>query len=89
MTYPKGKVTVRNQLIPVKRLGNHDTVDYNVDLFIHSLRTSDAYASVNQATIVSYSGLSPAWRQVIIWPDAGILLVGSLKKMHLKLLIHS
>ena len=59
------------------------------------------YASVNQAIIGSYSGLSPCRRQAIIWTNARILLIGpsgtnlseilienytfSFKKKHLKM----
>ena len=58
---------------------------------------------VNKLTIIgSDNGLSPDWRQAIIWTNAGILLIGplgtnfseifigihtfSFKKMHLKML---
>ena len=61
------------------------------------------YICVSKLTIIgSDNGLSPGWRQAIIWTNAGILLIGplginfseilitiltfSFKKMHLKLL---
>ena len=68
---------------------------------LNSLRPSDAYICVCELTIIgSDNGLSPERRQVIIWTNAGILLIGplgtnfseilieiqifSLKKIHLK-----
>ena len=57
---------------------------------------------INLISIASDNGLSPGWRQAIIWTNAGILLIGhlgtnfseilmgihtiSLKKMHFKML---
>ena len=68
----------------------------------NSLRPSDAYICIDKLTIIdSDNGLSPGQHQVIIWTDAGILLIGplgtnfneiligietfSFKKMHLKM----
>ena len=40
---------------------------------INSLRLCDAY--MHQQTIGSDYGLLPGWHQVIIWTNAGILLI--------------
>ena len=37
------------------------------------------YASVNYENVGSDNGLSPDQHQVIIWTDAGIMLIGPLK----------
>ena len=36
---------------------------------------SDAYTSVQYTSISSDNGLSPAWRQAIIWTNALMLLI--------------
>ena len=73
-----------------------------IQLGLNSLRPSDAYICVSKLAIIgSDNGLSPGWRQAIIWTNDGILLIGHLgtnfneilieiykfyfKKMHLKL----
>ena len=68
---------------------------------LNSLRRSDAYICSKLTIIGSDNGLSPGWRQAIIWTNAGILLIRTLgtnfseilseihafsyKKIHLKL----
>ena len=44
-------------------------------LVITSLRPSDAYMRRLSNHIASDNGLSPSWRQAIIWTNAGILLM--------------
>ena len=67
---------------------------------VNSVKLSDAYC-VCKRTIGAANGLSPGWRQVIIWTNAGMVLTGllgtnfgetlietsifSFKKMHLKM----
>ena len=45
---------------------------------INSLRPSDAYMSVNYIIIGLDNGPLPDPRQVIVWTNAGILLIGPL-----------
>ena len=69
---------------------------------INSLRPSDQHIWVSELTIIgSDNGLSPGWRQAIIWNNAGLLLIEplgtyfseisigiqtfSFKKMHLNM----
>ena len=69
---------------------------------VNSLRPSDAYSASELTIIGSDNGLSPGRRQVIIWTNAGLLLIQTLgthfseilgkihtfsfKKLHLKML---
>ena len=45
------------------------------DLWVNSAVESDAYTSVNYATIGSDNGFSPVWCQAIIWTNASLLPV--------------
>ena len=56
--------------------------------FINSLRPSDIYMCVGKLTIIGAdNGLSPGRRQAIIWTNAGILLIGLLRKNFNEILI--
>ena len=54
--------------------------EYSMTSVVNSLRVSDAYVygSLNLAIIDSDNGLSPYWRQAIIWTNARILLIRTL-----------
>ena len=54
----------------------------------NSLRPSDVYIYVSKLTIIgSDNGLSPGWRQAIIWTNVGILLIGPLATNFSEILI--
>ena len=54
----------------------------------NSLRPSDAYIYIGKLTIIgSDNVLSPAWRQAIIWTQAGILLIGLIGTNFIEILI--
>ena len=82
------RYTIRNKI----------KLHWNDSLMVNSVNLSDAYC-VCKRTIGAANGLSPGWRQVIIWTNAGMVLTGllgtnfgetlietsifSFKKMHL------
>ena len=58
---------------------NKNELNYaTASIIFNSLRPSDAYMRRCLTTIASDNGLSPGQRQVIIWTNSGILLIGPL-----------
>ena len=55
---------------------------------VNSLRPSDPYIRHQTNILVSDNGLSPGWRQAIIWISAGVLLIGPLGTNFSEISIH-
>ena len=100
-----GLVPSGSKPLPETMMTNFLDVIYGLHrtAWVNSLRPSDPYIWVSTLTIiVSDNGLPPSRCQAIIWPNAGILLIGplgtnfseilieihtfSFKKMHLEML---